>query len=300
MKGVTAMNNQPKVCVVGSINMDLVIKTAKMPQQGETVLGESFATYPGGKGANQAVAAARLGADVRLIGAVGNDPFGKTLMSRLQKEGININGIINDQLLPTGVANIILSDKDNRIIVAPGANSAVVPAVIDKHDLIIRQSHIILLQLEIPLETVLYTVKKAKQYDIPVVVNPAPFQQLPAKLLEYTTYFTPNELEAKAMSNDPLYTSIEEKMIITLGKEGVSFIENGKKQQVESFNVDVKDTTGAGDTFNGAFVTCLAKGLSIAETVEYANAAAALSITKVGAQEGMPTKEMVEKFIQER
>ncbi|WP_077296732.1 ribokinase [Virgibacillus pantothenticus] len=294
------MGHNPKICVVGSINMDLTIETTKMPQQGETVLGQSFAFYPGGKGANQAVAAARLGAKVHMIGAVGKDEFGKSLTQQLQREGIHTQGIILSDQKSTGVANIILSEDDNRIIVAPGANYAVVPEVIEQQEEVIRQSDMVLLQLEIPLSTVLYTVKKANQYHIPVVVNPAPYQQLPEELLQNATYFTPNEIEAAAMEEEPLYNSIREKMIVTMGSEGVCFYEHGNKTKIKSFTVDVKDTTGAGDTFNGALVTQLARGNSMSQSINFANAAAALSIMKTGAQEGMPTLDMVHKFIHER
>ncbi|API91602.1 ribokinase [Virgibacillus pantothenticus] len=294
------MGHNPKICVVGSINMDLTIETTKLPQQGETVLGQSFALYPGGKGANQAVAAARLGAKVHMIGAVGKDEFGKLLTEQLQREGIHTQGIILSDQKSTGVANIILSEDDNRIIVAPGANYAVVPEVIEQQEEVIRQSDMVLLQLEIPLSTVLYTVKKANQYHIPVVVNPAPYQQLPEELLQNATYFTPNEIEAAAMEEEPLYNSIREKMIVTMGSEGVCFYEHGNKTKIKSFTVDVKDTTGAGDTFNGALVTQLARGNSMSQSINFANAAAALSIMKTGAQEGMPTLDMVHKFIHER
>ncbi|AUJ25237.1 ribokinase [Virgibacillus sp.] len=294
------MIHAPKICVVGSINMDMTIQTRQMPRQGETVLGQSFALYPGGKGANQAVAAARLGAKVTMIGAVGEDEFGVTLRKHLQVEGINTDGVIKNSEQSTGVANIILSEDDNRIIVAPGANALVTKEVIDRHENIIQQSDIILLQLEIPLTTVAYTVKKAKQYHIPVVVNPAPYQHLPKEIVQDTTYFTPNEMEAEAMEKEASSSSIKDKMVVTLGSEGVHFYENNSEKKVHSYSVPVKDTTGAGDTFNGAFVTQLAQGETLSQAIHFANAAAALSITKVGAQAGMPTVEMVHQFMTER
>ncbi|NBJ70302.1 MULTISPECIES: ribokinase [Clostridia] len=294
------MRHNPQICVVGSINMDLMIETTKMPQQGETVLGQSFAFYPGGKGANQAVAAARLGANVHMIGAVGKDEFGASLVDHLRTEGIHTQGILMSDQKSTGVANIILSEEDNRIIVAPGANYAVVPEMIDKHEEIIRSSDIILLQLEIPLQTVLYTVKKAQQFNIPVVVNPAPYQQLPEELVRNVTYVTPNKIEAAAMKEEAYFAAIKEKLVITLGKEGVVYYNNNTATRVKSFKVDVKDTTGAGDTFNGALVTKLAQGEPLSDAIPFANAAAALSIMKTGAQEGMPTLDEVNKFIIER
>src|SRR5690625_2000434 len=165
------MDNKTTVCIVGSINMDLTITTEKMPMQGETVLGNDFATYPGGKGANQAVAAARLGANVNMIGAVGEDPFGTELLEHLQTEGINVEGIMKDSEKLTGIATIILSEDDSRIIVAPGANMHADAELVNKHQQLIKQSEVVLLQLEIALETVVYTLEIARKYDVPFIVN---------------------------------------------------------------------------------------------------------------------------------
>lgn len=294
------MNKKPVVCIVGSINMDLTITTMKMPMQGETVLGNEFATYPGGKGANQAIAASRLGADVNMIGAIGNDSFGMTLLNHLKSEGINVKGMMTDLKKPTGIANIILSEDDNRIIVAPGANEHVDSDLVDKHRDLISQSDVLLLQLEIPMETVIHTLKIASEYNVPVIVNPAPYQILPDVLFTSVAYLTPNEIEADAMKDDPLFKSIQEKLIITQGERGVAFYDDGAEQFLPSHHVKVKDTTGAGDTFNGALATEIGRGTSIREAVDFANTAAALSVTKVGAQGGMPTRQEVEQFIQER
>lgn len=291
------MKKESTVCVVGSINMDLTISTTKMPEQGETILGGPFATYAGGKGANQAVAAARVGANVNMIGAVGDDAFGSTLLDHLKSEGINAEGITVTHEAATGIANIILSENDNRIIVAAGANNLVEPELIEKHRELIKQSDMVLMQLEIPMETVVRTLEIAREYDVPVVVNPAPYQSLPDELLTESAFFTPNGIEVEAMKNDPLFDSIQEKLIITKGDEGAQFFDNGANHLVQGFNVDVKDTTGAGDTFNGALVASLGRGMPIDEAVQFANAAAALSVTKVGAQGGMPTRREVEEFI---
>lgn len=294
------MGKRTTVCIVGSINMDLTIMTEKVPMQGETVLGNSFATYPGGKGANQAVAAARLGADVNMIGAVGNDPFGRELLEHLKTEEINIEGIMPDSENPTGIANIILSEDDNRIIVASGANMDVDAVLVDKHLQLIKQSDVVLLQLEIPMETVVYTLEVAREYDVPVIVNPAPYQDFPQGVLTGFAYVTPNEIEAEAMKADPLYDSMHQKIIMTQGDKGVQYVENGAEQFLLGYSVSVKDTTGAGDTFNGAFAAEIGAGASVTEAVKFANAAAALSVTKVGAQGGMPTRQEVEQFIKER
>ncbi|MFB4166980.1 ribokinase [Virgibacillus sp. JSM 102003] len=294
------MAKQPSVCVVGSINMDLTVTTKKMPMQGETVLGDNFFTYPGGKGANQAVAAARIGANVNFIGAVGDDPFGKTLLKHLENESINVDGVTTVSSAATGIANIILSENDNRIIVASGANLLVTPELVEQNLNQIKKSDMVLLQLEVPMETVLYTLEVASRYNIPVIVNPAPYQPLPDALLERASYLTPNELEVESMKKDPLFEKIQEKVIVTQGSQGVQFFENSVKKHMPSYSVDVQDTTGAGDTFNGVLATELARGSAVEKAIQLANAAAALSVTRIGAQGGMPLKDAVEKFLLER
>ncbi|MFD1362059.1 ribokinase [Lentibacillus salinarum] len=294
------MSAKPNVCIVGSINMDLTVTTGKMPMQGETVLGDEFFTNPGGKGANQAVAAARMGADVSFIGAVGNDPFGKTLLDNLSSEGIRTEGI---EMIPesaTGTATIILSENDNRIIVAPGSNNDVTPGAVAKHRDLIKNSDIVLLQLEVPMETIVSTVKTAHAAGVPVILNPAPFQPLPEDILETVAYLTPNEIELASLQNDPLFASIKQKSIVTRGDQGVSFVDNGTEREVGGYRVQVQDTTGAGDTFNGALAAEIARGATLEDAVNMANAAAALSVEKIGAQGGMPTKQEVKTFLQER
>lgn len=286
-----------KVCVIGSINMDLTVETDKVPAKGETVLGKNFAENPGGKGANQAVAAARLGADVHMIGAVGADTFGETLLSHLQREKVNISGIEKLEGTSTGIANIIVSDNDNRIIVAPGANAFVTPQVVEKYKQWIIDSDVIVMQLEIPIETVIYALNIAAENNIPAIVNPAPFQQLPEVIYEKSAYLTPNEIELKGMEKDVEITSIKEKLIITRGDEGVEYFSGDTKRKVPAFSVEVKDTTGAGDTFNGALAMKIAGGAPLEEAILFANAAAAISVTKVGAQGGMPDRKEVENFL---
>ncbi|WP_067724852.1 ribokinase [Oceanobacillus damuensis] len=291
------MAEKKTVCVVGSINMDLTVKTDKVPEQGETVLGQDFAAYPGGKGANQAVAAARSGAQVHMIGAVGDDSFGKTLLSHLEKEGIHTDGILQSPESASGIASIILSDNDNRIIVAPGANNLVTKEWIEQHKNLISQSDIILLQLEIPLESVRYTIEIANRFHVPVILNPAPFQPLSDELLQGVTYITPNELEARALTDNSASALFQDKLIVTRGDQGVSFFTGGKHLSFQGFDVDAIDTTGAGDTFNGVLASQLASGKSLEKSVEYANAAGALSVTKVGAQSGMPAIMEIEEFL---
>src|SRR5699024_3934996 len=186
-----------------------------------------FFTNPGGKGANQAVAAARMGADVDFIGALGEDAFGKTLRQNFTNEGIRTTGIETIPKVSSGTATIILSENDNRIIVAPGANNHVTPEIVKKHQDLIKNSDMVLMQLEVPMETIVSTVEIAAASGVPVILNPAPFQPLPEKVLKNTTYVTPNEIELAAMKEDPLFDSIQERLIVTRGDKGVSFVENG-------------------------------------------------------------------------
>ncbi|WP_047982913.1 ribokinase [Ornithinibacillus californiensis] len=286
-----------KVAVVGSINMDLTVTTDRVPEKGETVLGKEFATFPGGKGANQAVAASRLGATVQLIGAVGNDTFGTELLKHLREENIHTEGVTVVEYIATGTATIILSEKDNRIIVAPGANAFVTPELVERHIEIIQNSDVILLQLEIPLETVQYVSKIAQEFNIPVIINPAPYQDLPAEVLKSATVLTPNEVEFQEMLHSVSKETIQDKLIITKGSLGSSFYKESNELSIPAYKVAVEDTTGAGDTFNGALAVQLGGGATKEEAVRFANAAAAISVTKIGAQAGMPTREAVNNFI---
>ncbi|MFQ3545434.1 ribokinase [Halobacillus rhizosphaerae] len=290
----------PTVSVVGSINMDLTVSTDVIPDQGETVLGNQFDTFPGGKGANQAVAAARLGANVHFFGAVGDDVFGSSLTKHLRDEGIHTDGIETFRNKGTGTATIILSEQDNRIIVARGANAEVTPEFAERFRSTILKSDLILLQLEIPVETVSYIVNLASQHQIPVILNPAPYQHLTKEIIEQVAYLTPNEAEWRQLAKLPATEAALDKMIITKGRYGAIYYENREKRRVSGYLVDVQDTTGAGDTFNGALAAQLAAGQSIQDAIEFANAAAALSITKLGAQNGMPDHAAVQRFMQNK
>jgi ribokinase len=272
--------------------MDLVTVTEKMPQQGETITGQTFSTFPGGKGANQAVAAARLGAEVIMLGKVGNDQFGKKLKEILTQENVNVDFVDVATNKETGTASIIISDDDNRIIVVPGANIEVTPEWVTSHEEQIRKSNILLLQLEIPLESVKKAAQIAKKHKIPVILNPAPYQKLPTNLLKDITYLTPNEHEFKQLLEEATKEELDiigAKSIITKGEEGVEFLVNNEKILVNAKKVDVVDTTGAGDTFNGALAVELSKNQDIKEAVIFASIAGSLSVTKLGAQSGMPS-----------
>ena len=293
-----------KITVVGSINMDLVTSTNRVPVMGETVMGESFHTIPGGKGANQAVAAARLGADTTMIGCVGNDSFGNDLLKHLQNEGVNIDNVEPVIYSSTGIASITIANRDNQIIVVPGANYDVTPELVASHEAVIANSDILLLQLEIPLKSVEKAVELANKHQVLVILNPAPIQSLSKDLLQKVDYLTPNEHEQQLLFSANEWTEAEreamlKKCIITRGSKGIT-IYRDQKIEIPSFTVDVVDTTGAGDTFNGAFALSLSQGATLKEACQFANAAAALSVTKFGAQGGMPTSKEVERFLETR
>lgn len=293
-----------KITVIGSINMDIVTSTNILPKMGETVLGKAFHTIPGGKGANQAVAAAKLGADVNLIGCVGDDTFGQVLKQHLKHQGINIENVEPVTETSTGTASITLFEEDNSIIVVPGANYHVTPEYIEKFEEIIANSDVILLQLEIPLVSVEKAVEIASTHKVPIIINPAPIQPLTKELLSKVDYVTPNEHEQETLLTSCDWTEEEKneiikKCIVTKGSKGVSILK-GEELQIPSFEVNVVDTTGAGDTFNGALAYCLSNGYTLEEACRFANATAALSVTKFGAQGGMPTLHEVEEFLQQR
>ncbi|WHY72050.1 ribokinase [Fictibacillus enclensis] len=286
----------PKITVVGSINMDLVTLSEKVPKMGETLLGQEFRTIPGGKGANQAVAAAKLGADVRMVGCVGDDVFGTELLEHLKKQGVDVSHV--DQVSgSTGTATILVSEGDNSIIVVPAANHSVTPQLVEKKRDAIAGSDFLLVQLEIPLKSVQKAVSIAKENGVKVILNPAPIQELSEELLQQTDYITPNEHELEQLLQGRDQASIQDKIIVTKGSEGLTFYQNNEEVNIPSYKVEVKDTTGAGDSFNGGLAVGLSQGLSLQEACRYGNAVAALSTTKLGAQTGMPTKEEVEQFI---
>lgn len=291
-----------KICVVGSINMDLVVTSDKRPRSGETVMGTAFLTNPGGKGANQAVAAARLGADITMLGCVGNDIYGKSLIQKLIAENVNVQHIKFSARTSSGIANIVLTDKDNSIIVVPGANYEVDRSYIDDVAHIIKSSDMVLTQLEIPLDTVIYLSEICKYHNISLLLNPAPAVPLPQILIDNAAFIIPNENEVKIIFSggnnlEKLVCKYPNKLIVTLGKNGVVFFDGERIVNVPSINVSVVDTTGAGDTFNGGFACGVCKGLEITRAIAFANVAAGLSITKLGAQSGMPSlNEVIEKM----
>lgn len=289
----------PNIAVVGSISMDLVAVSKKRPKAGETVIGEAFHTIPGGKGANQAVAAARLGANVAMIGAVGNDNYGTVVRKNLENERVFIDYVVPVTDAVTGIAHIVLAEEDNSIVVVQGANALVNESVVNRSKDLLIKADMVVLQLEIPLETVKYVLAICEEHKIPVMLNPAPAQVLSADILEKATYITPNEHECRIVLDD--FTSpIEEllakypnKLLMTEGSNGVRFHNGTEIVHVPSIAVDVVDTTGAGDTFNGALAVALSEGETLQKAIRFANIAGGLSVTKLGAQGGMPTRDNV-------
>lgn len=295
---ITMGEKPPSIVVIGSLNMDMVTKSSRFPIKGETIAGESFQQLPGGKGANQAVAAARLGGQVTMIGAVGRDITGTVLLENLKQENINTDYVtIEDET--TGIAQITVSENDNQIIIVPGANYSLTKAHINDAREVINQADILIVQLEIPIEIIEYTIKIANKLRVPVILNPAPAVELSSEILAGVTYLTPNETELAFLAkHDKLEFGVESLLqrgvntvVVTLGSEGVCY----KKYQDEfpvrkkGFTAKVVDTTGAGDTFNGALAFKLASGSGLEEAVVFANKAASLSVMKFGAQSGMPT-----------
>ncbi|TLS36098.1 ribokinase [Pseudalkalibacillus caeni] len=288
-----------RITVIGSINMDLVTSTERIPELGETVSGTSFTTKAGGKGANQAVAAANLNADVTFVGCVGDDAFGHQLLKNLQDKRINTDYIKVVPETETGIAAITIANKDNSIIVVPGANLHVTPELVERHEKVIAESDIILLQLEIPLRAVERAIEIANNHGVKVILNPAPVQKLQKKLYEKIDYITPNEHESIVLLDemDTEKESLTTKIVITRGKQGASIFEKGKQVLIEGFTTEVIDTTGAGDAFNGALAVAISEGKPLKEACRFANAVAAISVTRLGAQSGMPGLEEVKAFL---
>jgi len=290
------------IVVVGSSNMDLVIKTSRIPKPGETILGGEFAMIAGGKGANQAVAAARLGGRVYFVARVGRDPFGDRMLDNFQAEGIATDYVIRDEKRSSGVAIIVVDDSgENSIVVAAGANGALSPADVDKAEEIIAQADSVLLQLEIPIETVMRTVELAAKHGTRVILDPAPARELDYSLLSKIDIITPNETEAEILTGiagtDEFAARLQatalrnrgvKTVLVTRGKQG-SMLDDGNEARVfKTIEVESVDSTAAGDCFNGALAAKLAQGADLSEAINFASRAAAISTTRLGAQDSLP------------
>lgn len=290
-----------KIIVIGSANTDMVVRSKKLPLPGETVLGGTFFMNAGGKGANQAVAAARMGGDVTFIAKVGNDLFGKQTISNLKLENINTDYLLTDETAPSGTALIMVNNKgENCIVVAPGANANLLPSDLDTAN-IFSEAEIILMQLEIPMETIAVVTKKAKINNQPVIINPAPAQQLTDELLNGLFLITPNETEAglltgvkvedettAAKAADVFMRKGVRNVIITLGSRGAYFQNELLNFTVSAPIVKALDTTAAGDTFNGALAVALTEKMDWEKAIKFAVEAASISVTRQGAQASIP------------
>lgn len=304
------MTLSPKpIVVVGSINMDLVASSPHIPLAGQTLIGTNFTTSPGGKGANQAVAVARLGYPVHMIGMVGDDVFGEALLNNLAKAGVITDAIARVKG-PSGVALIAVSTGgENSIIVIPGANAKVTPAFIDQHIDLIRSAGMVLCQLELPIDTVSHTLAVCKQAGIPVMLDPAPAAALPDAIWNRLAWITPNASEAAVYVGNGCTPEDAAQRLLARGVCGVVLkrgaegaylaVASGKANRVLPFSVETVDTVAAGDCFNGAFAVALLQVLDPWQAARFASAAAAISVTRHGAQAAMPTRSEVDAFLAE-
>ena len=292
--------------------MDLVVKSPRIPAVGETILGEDFIMIPGGKGANQAVAAAKLGADVYFIAKLGDDVFAEQSLNNFKKEGVNTKYVIQTKEAPSGVALITVDDAGNNVIVvAPGANQMLSPEDIRKAESDIISSGVLVAQLEVPLETVEFAARLANNSGVPFILDPAPAQKLSPELLKMVDVLTPNETEAQILTGievtsnrDSARTAAKKlleygvkSVILTMGAKGFLLANDDRMESVPAVKVDAVDATAAGDAFTGSLAVGLAQGKALADAALFANYVAALSVTKMGAQSSMTTKEEVEKFV---
>jgi ribokinase len=302
-------DSRKPVVVVGSVTMDMVTVTPQIPRIGQTVIGTSFGTTPGGKGANQAVAAARLGYPVHMVGKVGQDVYGPALLDNLAASGV-ITTAMEQVDGPSGLAPIFLSEAgENAIVVVPGANGHVDSATVDRHAAIIRSAGMVLCQLELPISTVSYVLTLCAEAGVPVMLDPAPAAALPDPFWSQLAWFTPNETEAAFYLNDQSKSEEAAKHLLDRGLKGVVLkrgaegsyvaVAGGNAAWVPAFKVNAIDTVGAGDCFNGAFAVALLEGQDPWAAARFASAASAISVTRRGAQASMPSRAEVDAFLVE-
>lgn len=302
-----------RICVVGSLSYDLVMRVPRRPQKGETIIGTSFNTFVGGKGNNQALAAARCGAPVSFIGKVGKDSFGDQIEAKLKESGVDCRFLFRDPELGTGIADILVdADGDNSISIAPQANGRLTPEDIDNARDVIALSKFMLMQLEIPIETVIHAAKLAKKLKLTVVLNPAPAPAngLPDELLAHVDIITPNQTEAELLTGIKVVDMISaieaakilqskglKQVIITMGEQGALLVDqNNVAHMTPAFEVNVQDTTAAGDAFCGSLLAAMARGESMENAQIYACAAGALATTKLGAEPSLPALEEIKEL----
>ncbi|MNQ30049.1 Ribokinase [compost metagenome] len=301
-----------RLVVLGSVNADHVLRVPHFPRPGETLTGHSYQVVPGGKGANQAVAAARLGAAVSFIARIGDDAIGRQMKAGFAADGIEVSAVEQDERLPTGIAIIYVSDEgENSIGLSTEANGALDIAMVKRHEAMIAGAHTLLLQLEVPLESVFEAAKLARSHGTRVVLNPAPAQPLSAELLALVDLITPNQTEAELLTGVKVSDEASAAqaaarfhqmgiadVMITLGSQGV-YCSNAEQQAlIPGFRVEAVDTTAAGDTFNGALLAAELAGADFHSAVRFAHGAAALSVTRFGAQSSIPGKQEVDTFLQ--
>jgi len=300
-----------KLCVIGSLNMDLVTTVDKFPKPGETIFGDTFKTFPGGKGANQAVALGKLTADVLMVGKVGSDIYGTKYLEVLKNNNVRQDGVNIENGISSGVAVIQVNSKgENNIVVVPGANGEVDIKYIESKWSIIEKADIFLFQLEIPMLTVINIMKKLKAQGKTIILDPAPAVKLPDEIFKYIDYITPNETEMETLVDKKIESEEDLKVaaqilfdkgvkvvISKLGSKGACIIKKDEYVNIPGFRVDTIDTTAAGDSFNAGFAFALAQEKTLEECVKFGNAVGAISTTALGAQEAMPTYELVSKFM---
>ncbi len=297
---------KPKIVVVGSSNTDMIVRSDRLPLPGETVLGKDLVTAPGGKGANQAVAAVRLDAEVTFIAKIGLDMFGRQALENFRREGLDTRFIFQDPEAPSGVALIVVGPGGQNIIaVAPGANNRLSPADIKVSHKAFEDAGVVILQLEIPVETVMAAAEAGRGAGARVILNPAPAQVLPENLYQFVDIITPNETEAEILTGEKspetaakiLLNRGVNLVIITLGKEGALVASKDGTRRIPGFSIKAVDATAAGDAFNGALAMALAGGKSLDEAIRFSHAVAALSVTKLGAQPSLPTAKETANFL---
>jgi ribokinase len=300
-----------KIAVVGSLNMDLVVYTSRHPRIGETILGDRFFANPGGKGANQAVAARRLGAPVMMIGKVGADQFGEQLLASLQANGVDTGGVQCDRDLPTGMALITIdAHGDNSIVVIPGSNMGLSPQDMEEASDRLAKAKLLLLQLEIPVATNLRAAQIAKAHGAKVILNPAPAQELPSDLLDLIDVLVLNESECAILSGlevdgetnlmraaRSLKEEITGEVVLTMGAQGAVWVGESETLHLPAFAVEAIDTTAAGDAFIGGMAVAMLENRSMAEAVRLGNAAGALTVTQKGAQASLPDRQRCEELL---
>jgi ribokinase len=297
-----------RIVVVGSTNVDMVVKAPRIPRPGETVLGGQFATMAGGKGANQAVAAARMGGEVTFVARVGRDAFAQQAVAGFRAEGINTEYVVEDPEAAHGVALILVDQNgENAIAVAPGANARLSPEDVERAEPAIRDCDIVLFQLEVPLPAVIRAAELARKHGKRVILNPAPYLAVPDSLLAQVDLLTPNETEAEMLLGGGeaglagVAGTAEELLrrgvgcvVVTMGKEGVFVVSPEEQYHLPGRHVKTVDTTAAGDAFTGALAVCIAEGMEFRRAVRYAVAASSISVTRLGAQPSLPTRAEVE------